>query len=113
MASLLPPVDAEVLGGGFGADNAANMNHALAPGDEGWVADLVALTSPWGVDVTAIKARVELWHGAEDRMVPLSHGQWLAEHLLTVTPHLEAEHGHLSVAVGSLGDKLAVLPKEK
>jgi pimeloyl-ACP methyl ester carboxylesterase len=113
MASLLPPVDAEILEGSFGADNAANMNHALATGDEGWVADLVALTSPWGVDVTAIKARVELWHGAEDRMVPLSHGQWLAEHLLTVTPHLEAEHGHLSIAVGSLGDKLDALTKEE
>lgn len=109
LASLFSPVDAEVLGGLFGAENAANMNYALAPGDEGWVADLVALTGPWGVDVTAIKARVELWHGSEDRMVPLSHGQWLAEHLPTVTPHLEAEHGHLSIAIGSLGDKLDAL----
>lgn len=113
LASLFPPVDAEVLKGRFGADNAANMNYALAAGDEGWVADLVALTSPWGVDVTAMKARVELWHGDEDRMVPRSHGQWLAEHLPTVTPHLEAEHGHLSIAVGSLGDKLDALTKAR
>jgi pimeloyl-ACP methyl ester carboxylesterase len=113
LASMFSPVDAEVLTGSFGAENAANMNHALAPGDEGWVEDLVALTSPWGVGVTAIKVRVELWHGSEDRMVPLSHGQWLAEHLPTVTPHLEAEHGHLSIAIGSLGDKLDALTKEK
>lgn len=73
----------------------------------------MALTSPWGVDVTAIKARVELWHGAEDRMVPLSHGQWLAGHLPAVTLHLEAAHGHLSVAIGSLGDKLDALTKEE
>lgn len=113
LASLFSPVDAAVLGGRFGADNAANMNHALASGDEGWVADLMALTGPWGVDVAAVKARVELWHGAEDRMVPLSHGQWLAEHLPTVIPHLEAGHGHLSIAVGSLGDKLGALTKDQ
>ncbi|RSM87570.1 alpha/beta hydrolase [Kibdelosporangium aridum] len=109
LASLFSPVDAEVLVGRFGAENAANMNHALASSDEGWVADLMALTSPWGVDITAIKAKVELWHGFEDRMVPLSHGQWLAGHLPTVTPHLQADHGHLSIAIGSLGDKLDAL----
>jgi pimeloyl-ACP methyl ester carboxylesterase len=113
LASLFSPVDAEILVGPFGAENAANMNHALAPGDEGWVADLMALTSPWGVDITAVAARAELWHGAEDRMVPLSHGRWLAGRLPDVTPHFEAEHGHLSVAVGSLGDKLDALTKEE
>jgi pimeloyl-ACP methyl ester carboxylesterase len=112
LASLFSPVDAEILLGRFGTENAANMNHALAHGDEGWVEDLMAVTSPWGVDIAAIKAPVELWHGAEDRMVPLSHGQWLAEHLPAVTPHLEAEDGHLSIAIGSLGDKLDALTKE-
>lgn len=34
---------------------------------------------------------VELWHGSEVRMVPLSHGQWLAERLPAVIAHLEAE----------------------
>jgi pimeloyl-ACP methyl ester carboxylesterase len=113
LSSLFSPVDAEILRGPFGAENAANMNHALAGGDEGWVADLLAVTRPWGVDVTTVKARVELWHGSEDRMVPLSHGQWLAEHLPAVTPHLEAGHGHLSLAIGSLGAKLDALTKEK
>jgi pimeloyl-ACP methyl ester carboxylesterase len=107
LASLFSPVDAEILQGPFGAENAANMNHAPAHGDEGWVEDLLALTSPWGVDVSAIKAPVELWHGTEDRMVPLAHGRWLAGHLPAVTPHLEAGHGHLSLAIGSLGAKLA------
>jgi pimeloyl-ACP methyl ester carboxylesterase len=112
LASLFSPVDAEILLGRFGAENAANMNHALASGDEGWVADLMALTSPWGVDVTAVEAPVELWHGTEDRMVPLSHGRWLAGHLPDVTPHFEAAHGHLSLAVGSLGDKLDALTRD-
>lgn len=46
-------------------------------------------------------------------MVPLSHGQWLAEQLPAVAPHLEAEHGHISIAIGSLGAKLDALTKEK
>jgi pimeloyl-ACP methyl ester carboxylesterase len=113
LASLFSPVDAEILLGRFGVENAANMDYALASGDEGWVEDLVALTSPWGVDVAAVKAHVELWHGAEDRMVPLSHGQWLAAQLPDVTSHLEAGHGHLSLAVGNLGDKIGALSKEE
>jgi pimeloyl-ACP methyl ester carboxylesterase len=110
MASLLPEVDAKILTGPFGADNAANMNRALSSGDEGWVADLVGLTSPWGVDVSTTSVPTELWHGTDDRMAPSSHGQWLAEHLPTVVAHLEPGHGHLSLAVGSLGAKLDALP---
>ncbi|PUB26042.1 pimeloyl-ACP methyl ester carboxylesterase [Promicromonospora sp. AC04] len=109
MASLLPPADLAVLTGEYGADNAANMDHGLSRGDEGWVADLAALTSPWGFDLGAVTAPVELWHGTVDRMVPVTHGRWLAEHLPTAKAHLEPEQGHLSLVIGSLGEKLQVL----
>ena len=109
MASLLPPVDLAVLTAQYGADNAANMDHGLSRGDEGWVADLAALTSPWGFDLDAVTAPVELWHGTVDQMVPVAHGRWLAEHLPTAEAHLESEQGHLSLAIGSLGAKLQVL----
>jgi pimeloyl-ACP methyl ester carboxylesterase len=109
MASLLPPADLAVLTGEYGADNAANMDHGLSRGDEGWVADLAALTGPWGFDLAAVTAPVELWHGAVDRMVPITHGRWLAEHLPTAKAHLEPEQGHLSLVIGSLGEKLAIL----
>ncbi|PRX51386.1 hypothetical protein B0I33_101540 [Prauserella shujinwangii] len=77
LASLPPPVDEEILGGAFGADNAMNMKHALAPGDEGWVADLVAWPAPWGIDVTAVLDALtkEIWpsHGSPDTVQP---GDW-------------------------------------
>lgn len=111
MASLLPPVDLAVLTAEYGADNAANMDHGLSRGDEGWVADLAALTSPWGFDFGAVVAPIELWHGAVDQMVPVTHGRWLAEHLPTAEVHLEPEQGHLSIAIGSLGEKIEVLRK--
>lgn len=47
-------------------DHAANMDHGLSGGDEGWVADLATLTSPWGFDLGDITAPVELWHGTAD-----------------------------------------------
>jgi pimeloyl-ACP methyl ester carboxylesterase len=109
MASLLPPVDLAVLTAEYGADNAANMDHGLSRGDEGWIGDLAALTSPWGFDLDAVTAPIELWHGTVDRMVPVAHGQWLAEHLPTAVPHLEPGQGHLSLAIGSLGEKLEAL----
>jgi pimeloyl-ACP methyl ester carboxylesterase len=112
MASLLPPVDRAVLTAEYGADNAANMDHGLSAGDEGWVEDLAALTSPWGFDLGDVTAPVELWHGALDQMVPVAHGKWLARHLPAAVAHLTPEDGHLSLAVGGLGEKVTALSEQ-
>jgi pimeloyl-ACP methyl ester carboxylesterase len=106
IASLLPEADVTELTGAYGTDNAVHMGHALAAGDEGWLEDLRALTGPWGFEPGDIEVPVELWHGDLDRMVPVAHGQWLAGHLPTARAHVESGHGHISIAVGSLGDKL-------
>ncbi|MEV4800244.1 hypothetical protein AB0K18_09520 [Nonomuraea sp. NPDC049421] len=39
-------------------------------------------------------------------MVPVAHGQWLTAHLRNVRAHIERGHGHISIGVGTLGDKL-------
>jgi hypothetical protein len=33
--------------------------------------------------------------------VPFAHGRWLAQHVARASAHLPAEHGHLSLAIGS------------
>ncbi|MCP2266044.1 alpha/beta fold hydrolase [Promicromonospora thailandica] len=109
LASLLPPPDLAALAGEYGAQNAAHMGYALSRDDEGWFEDLNALTSPWGFDLDAVTAPVELWHGTADQMVPVAHGQWLGEHLPAAVVHVEPGHGHISVAIGSLGEKLDAL----
>ncbi|WP_254406349.1 alpha/beta fold hydrolase [Streptomyces sp. AC627_RSS907] len=109
IASLLPPPDVAEVTGAYGADSAVHLKHALAAGNEGWVEDLQVLTRPWGFDLGDVTAPVELWHGDVDRMVPVAHGQWLAGRLPTARAHIESGHGHISIAVGSLGDKLDLL----
>jgi pimeloyl-ACP methyl ester carboxylesterase len=106
MASLLPKADTTVLHGVYGVENAVSMRHGLAAGYAGWSDDLHALTGPWGFDPSTITAPVELWHGAMDRVVPLAHAKWPARHLPDVRFHVGDREGHLSIAVGSLGEKL-------
>lgn len=109
LSSLFPQVDLSAMKSGFGPDNAANMNHALEPGDEGWQADLRALGRDWGFDLADVRVPVELWHGRLDQMVPIAHGEWLAQQLTDVHKHLEDDHGHVSLTVEKAGEMVDVL----
>lgn len=106
VASLLPAPDIAEVTGAYGAESAVHLSHALAAGDEGWFEDLQVLIGPWGFAPGDVTVPIELWHGEVDRMVPVAHGRWLAEHLPTTRAHIESGHGHISIAVGSLGGML-------
>jgi pimeloyl-ACP methyl ester carboxylesterase len=56
---------------------------ALDAGPYGQIDDDVSYTLPWGCDPTAISAPILLFHGTTDRIVPASHGSWLAAHCPT------------------------------
>ena len=45
-----------------------------------------------------------LWQGVQDKMVPVAHGRWLAERIPGVEAHISEPDGHLSIAVGRLGE---------
>lgn len=49
---------------------------------------------------------MSIWQGRHDLMVPFAHGKWLAEHIASARPQLRSDHGHLSLAVGSIGEIL-------
>jgi pimeloyl-ACP methyl ester carboxylesterase len=104
MASLLPPVDAAVLTGPRAEHAKRGLDVALENGIEGWRDDDLAFMRPWGFDLDEIRVPTLLWQGVQDKMVPAAHGRWLADRIPGVEAHISEEDGHLSIAVGRLGE---------
>lgn len=99
LQGLLTPVDVAALTGEFADWLSASIRHAVAQGVIGWREDGLALVRPWGFDLAAIRVPVSVWQGDQDAMVPLRHGEWLAENVPGARPHLIEGEGHLSLAV--------------
>lgn len=73
------------------------IKEGLRIGDEGMRDDGLSQVRPWGFDPTAVHVPAQIWHGGDDRFVPLSHGQWLAAHVPRAEAHLLANEGHLTL----------------
>lgn len=58
---------------------------ATQQGNEGLLEDALAAVRPWGIRLDAIRVPVLIMRGAEDKMVPCAHGEWLAARV-RVTP---------------------------
>lgn len=104
LETLLSPVDRKVLTSGFMDWMIAGFHDGLAPGDQGWWDDSVALRSPWGFDVASVSVPVQVWHGRQDKFVPFQHGQWLATHLPSAHPQLSDHEGHLTLLENRIPD---------
>ena len=77
----------------------------LAGGIGGLVDDDIAYVSPWGFEPTRVQAPSLFVHGRLDRMVPSSHGEWLARRVPSAELRLTPDDGHISV-LGSATDAL-------
>jgi pimeloyl-ACP methyl ester carboxylesterase len=75
----------------------AQMQDGLSQGPEGYLDDSLSDIRPWGFDLGSIRVPVQLWHGRDDTLVPLSHAKWLAAHLPRAEIHLEPGEGHISL----------------
>jgi pimeloyl-ACP methyl ester carboxylesterase len=106
MRSLISPVDESSLSGALGELLAMSFRRAFANGPWGWYDDDLAFVAPWGFDLGSITTPVSIWQGRHDLMVPFAHGEWLAAAIPSARPHLRPDHGHLSLAVGSIGEVL-------
>jgi pimeloyl-ACP methyl ester carboxylesterase len=104
MSTLLPPVDRAVLTGDRAEHAKANLDRALAPGIAGWRDDDLAFVAPWGFRPEDVRVAALLWQGVQDLMVPVAHGRWLAGRIPGVEAHISEPDGHLSIAVGRLGE---------
>ncbi|MFZ1115182.1 MAG: alpha/beta hydrolase [Propionibacteriaceae bacterium] len=70
---------------------------ALAAGPYGQIDDDVSYTLPWGCDPGAIRAPVLLLHGTEDRIIPASHGSWLASRCRSAVLRLCEGDSHFTI----------------
>jgi pimeloyl-ACP methyl ester carboxylesterase len=100
LSTVLSEVDREALTDELAAHLHENFRQAVRHGVEGWHDESVSSYEPWGVDLGAIEVPVQIWHGEQDRFVPVSHGRWLAERIPGVDAHISASHGHVSL-IGS------------
>jgi pimeloyl-ACP methyl ester carboxylesterase len=83
---------------------------AVEGGPGGLIDDDLAYVAPWGADPARVTAPTLLLHGGRDRVVPPSHGGWLARRCPSAELRLFPDDGHISVlnqgaaALGWLGE---------
>lgn len=96
-ATVLGPVDLEVLDGRIAAFILENTLEGIGRSLDGWFDDDLAFTWPWGFDPGSIEAPALYWHGEQDKFVPFSHGLWLSERIPGVEARLTPDDGHLTL----------------
>jgi pimeloyl-ACP methyl ester carboxylesterase len=106
LGGLVSDVDKQALTGAYAEFVASSFHRAVSNGIAGWRDDDIAFVNPWGFDLSAIRTPVAVWQGGEDRMVPMTHGVWLASHIAGAEQHLLPPEGHLSLALNRFGDIL-------
>jgi pimeloyl-ACP methyl ester carboxylesterase len=64
---------------------------------EGFIEDVLAGVGPWGFDPAEVAAPALFVHGGRDRVVPCSHGEWLARRCPSAELWLRPGDGHISI----------------
>jgi pimeloyl-ACP methyl ester carboxylesterase len=98
------PADQATLATGFGSWLHRAAVAGIAPSADGWLADTVAFYTGWGLDPAAIAVPVKVWHGVDDRFVPVQHGRWLAAAIPGAESEIRDGDGHLGVAATRIGE---------
>jgi len=99
LRSALCPADAEVLTTDFAHFVFRSVREGIRERRDGVVDDEIAFMAPWGFQLSQIRIPVLLMHGGQDRMVPISHGKWLAGKIPNVEARLLPDDGHITLSV--------------
>ena len=73
----------------------AEQKEAFRQGGKGVAIDAAVHYVDWGVKLKDIPGRIHIFHGREDRLVPFSYGQHLADHIPNAVFHPLEGQGHL------------------
>ena len=106
LGDLIGEADRRALDGDFAEFLAESFHVGLAVGVDGWFDDDLAFRASWGFSLGAIRVPVTIWQGDDDRMVPATHGAWLAEHVPGARAEVRPGEGHISIAVAGYGEIL-------
>jgi pimeloyl-ACP methyl ester carboxylesterase len=99
MAAMSPPPDRTLIlerpeiAAGF----MACFEEACRNGTRGPVTDTSLIARPWGVDLTTIPVPVMVWHGVQDRNVPVECAQYFARTIPDCKATFYPDDAHLSV----------------
>ena len=90
------PADHATLAGAW-SWLAAVAGQAIEHDAGGMVDDDLAYVAPWGFDPGRVSVPTLFLHGGKDRIVPSSHGKWLARHIRSAELWLRPDDGHISI----------------
>jgi pimeloyl-ACP methyl ester carboxylesterase len=100
---LYAPVDRECFHGEFLEFVVESFPELTDYGVDGWLDDDVAFFGDWCFDLARIAVPVSIWAGGQDRVVPVAHAEWLADHVPGARLHLKPEEGHISLLNNRFG----------
>jgi pimeloyl-ACP methyl ester carboxylesterase len=104
LGGLVTDADRAALAGWFADYLAESMRAALSSGIAGWRDDDLAFVREWGFSLSQIAIPVAVWHGDQDAMVPVAHGEWLARQIPGARAHLLPGEGHLTLVSTRFGE---------
>jgi pimeloyl-ACP methyl ester carboxylesterase len=96
MGAFFTEADMAALGGSW-SWLAGVAGQAIEQGNEGYLEDILASVQPWGFRPDAVRVPVLVLHGAKDKMVPSTHGEWLAARSPEAELRIVPDAGHITV----------------
>lgn len=100
--------DRQVLDGELRAQLPELFLESTRGGPAGIVEDYAVWARPSGIDLSRLRTPVNLWHGEDDRTVPVSHARWIASQVSSAQLRIWPRVGHLHSAE-RWGEVLATL----
>jgi len=76
-----------------------NIQEAFKQGTAGAIQDMQLYSQDWGFSLQDIHSHVDIWHGDADKVVPISHSQYLNDHLPDSTFTTMPDQTHFSLPI--------------